>query len=299
MNVSTASLNNSFQEEDEMRLGYNHEHIKTFLGKSSIKHLFPYANHTTDAKQLLDRFLVTLSGKFELNLENLLDLFTLSIMMMTYQRDNLLLMKERFMLVDVVCHLADSLDSEEMNYMATGLYANLVTGVGLERLERVLDMHTAIPALVESCSLGNNIAVALLLTIMAQYTRVPVQLDRKEYARKAFEMAKLINWQQLADSGRQADMFMLVRTFSLIINCRRIREECLDWTNNLGAEIHKYFLQVRKAFDHTAAFGSFEMMIERFIAYCVVRGATTTPQLCNYNISELTNSESQKMFDEV
>jgi len=68
-----------------------------------------------------------------------------------------------------------------MNYMATGLYANLVTGVGLERLERVLDMHTAIPALVESCSLGNNIAVALLLTIMAQYTRVPVQLDRKEY----------------------------------------------------------------------------------------------------------------------
>jgi len=53
MNVSTASLNNSFQEEDEMRLGYNHEHIKTFLGKSSVKHLFPYANHTTDAKQVI------------------------------------------------------------------------------------------------------------------------------------------------------------------------------------------------------------------------------------------------------
>jgi len=36
-----------------MRLGYNHEHIKTFLGKSSVKHLFPYANHTTDAKQVI------------------------------------------------------------------------------------------------------------------------------------------------------------------------------------------------------------------------------------------------------
>ncbi|KAH8357239.1 hypothetical protein KR084_011227 [Drosophila pseudotakahashii] len=276
MNVSTTSFNNSFVEEDQVRLGYNHENIKTFLGKSSIKDLFPYASDTTDAKQLLDRFVVTLSGKLELRLENLLDLFTLSIMMVTYQRDNLLLTKERFMLVDAVSHLADSLNSEEMNYMATGLYANLVTGVGLERLESVLDLHAAIPAMVESCRLANNIAVALLLTIMGQYTGVPVRLDNKESARKAFEMAKLINWQQLADSGRQADMFMLVRTFSMIINCRRVREECLDWKDNLGAEIHKYFLQVRKAFDHTAAFGSFEMMIERFIAYCVVRGATTT-----------------------
>ncbi|XP_017007548.2 uncharacterized protein [Drosophila takahashii] len=297
MNVSAASFNNSFVEEDEIRLGYNHENIKTFLGKSSIKDLFPFANDTSDAKQLLDRFVATLSGKLELRLENLLDLFTLSIMMVTYQRDNLLLTKERFMLVDAVSHLADSLNSEELNYMATGLYDNLIRGVGLERLESVLDMQAAIPSLVASCRLGNNIAVALLLTIMGQYTGVPVQLDNKESAHKAFEMAKLINWQQLADSGRQADMFMLVRTFSLIINCRRVREECLDWKDNLGAEIHKYFLQVRKAFDHTAAFGSFEMMIERFIAYCVVRGATTTPQLCNYKISELTNSESQNMWD--
>lgn len=112
-------------------------------------------------------------------------------------------------------------------------------------------------------------------------------------ALKAFEMAKTVNWRQLANSGRQADLFMLIRTFSMIINCRRIREECPDWKDNLGAEIHKYFLQVRM--DHSAAYGDFEMMvsayafiiresvkikialqIERFIAYCVVRGASTT-----------------------
>ncbi|XP_017082770.1 uncharacterized protein LOC108115710 [Drosophila eugracilis] len=293
MNVSTTSLNNSFIEEDDMRLGYNHESIVNFLEKSSIKEWFSYAIETTDAKQLLDRFVVTLSGSFDLYLEQLLDLFTLSIMMMTYQRDNLLLMKERFMLIDVVSHLADSLDSEEIHYIASGLYENLVTGIGLERLERVLDMHAAIPALVESSSLGNDISVALLLTIMGQYTGKSIPLDNKETARKAFELAKLINWHQLANSGRQADMFMLVRTFSLIINCRSIREECPDWKDNLGAEIHKYFLQVRKAFQSTAAYGPFEMMIERFIAYCVVRGATTTPQLCNYKISEIAITDSQ------
>lgn len=291
MNLSDSSLNNSLVEVDEMRLGYDHESIMSFLRKSSIKHLFPYAAETTDGKQLLNRMMATLAGKLELNLQQLLDLFTLSIMMMTYQRDNVLLMKERYMMVDVVCHLAESLDSEEMFYMASGLYENLITGVGMERLERVLDLQAAIPAMVESCHLGNDVAMALLLTIMGRYTGEPVELDQKEYALKAFEMAKTVNWRQLANSGRQADLFMLIRTFSMIINCRRIREECLDWKDNLGAEIHKYFLQVRM--DHSAAYGDFEMMIERFIAYCVVRGASTTPQLCSFKISEQTNSEFQ------
>ncbi|EDX13950.1 uncharacterized protein LOC6729126 [Drosophila simulans] len=291
MSISDSSLNNSLLEVDEMRLGYDHESIKSFLEKSSIKDLFPYAAEIIDGKQLLDRMMATLDGQLELNLQQLLDLFTLSIMMMTFQRDNVLLMKERYMMVDVVCHLTESLDSEEMFYMASGLYENLITGVGMERLERVLDMQAAIPAMVKSCPLGKDVAMSLLLTIMGRYTGEPVELDQKEYALKAFKMAKTVNWRQLADSGRQADLFMLIRTFSMIINCKSIREECPDWKDNLGAEIHKYFLQVRM--DRSAAYGDFEMMIERFIAYCVVRGASTTPQLCSYKISELTNSEFQ------
>ncbi|KAH8382822.1 hypothetical protein KR009_005494 [Drosophila setifemur] len=296
MDVSVDSLDCSVLEDDDMRLGYTHENIKSLLSNSSINDWFTFANETADAKGLLDGFEKRLYGKFTLTLDQLLDLFTLSIMMMSYQRDNLLLMKERFTLIDTVCHLADSLDAEEIHFIAVGLHANFVDGVGIERLEKVLDLHTAIPALVKSSTVGNDIAVALLLTIMGQYTGVPVKLEPTgnvyhqnfSYllkfttnpkffvkALKAFEMAKAVNWQQLADSGRRADMFMLIRTFSLIINCRRIRDECPDWRNNLGPEIHKYFLQVRKAFDHSAIHGAFEMMIERFIAYCVVRGATT------------------------
>ncbi|XP_016983044.1 uncharacterized protein LOC108047401 [Drosophila rhopaloa] len=293
MNVSVTSLN--MLEEDEVRLGYNHEDIQTFLKKSSIKDLFPYTSEITEAKRLLDRFVVTLSGKLVLHLEQLLDLFSLSIMMITYEKENMLVTKERFMLVDVVSHLADSLSSEEIIFMATGLFENFVSGLGLERLEKVLDVQAAIPAFVESSGLGLNVAMALLLTIMGRYIGVQVYLDNKETARQAFEMAKLINWQQLADSGRHADMYMLIRTFSLIINCRRSREECPDWKNNLGPEIHKYFLQVGKAFDKSAEYGAFQMMIERFIAYCVIRGATTTPQLCTYKISEITNSEADQI----
>jgi len=68
-----------------------------------------------------------------------------------------------------------------MFYMASGLYENLITGVGMERLERVLDLQAAIPAMVESCHLGNDVAMALLLTIMGRYTGEPVELDQKEY----------------------------------------------------------------------------------------------------------------------
>lgn len=58
-----------------------------------------------------------------------------------------------------------------------GLHKNLVgEALGKERLERVLDIHAAIPALVRSSKLGNDIAVALLLTIMGKYAKVRVEL---------------------------------------------------------------------------------------------------------------------------
>lgn len=88
-------------------------------------------------------------------------------------------------------------------------------------------------------------------------------------------MAKTVNWQQLAESGRHADMFMLIRTFSLIINCRQTRDECPDWKVNLGAEIHKYFLQVRKSFDHSTIYGAFEMMVSLVVIQTFVKSYKT------------------------
>ncbi|KAH8277260.1 hypothetical protein KR026_008136 [Drosophila bipectinata] len=275
MDTTVYSLDTSAVEDEEPRLGYTYQHIKTMLSNSSIKDWFPFVQETSDARELLHRFVKVVSKKSTLKLVQALDLFTLSIMMMNYQKDNLLLMEERFILVDTVCYRAESLDSEEIYFIALGLYEKFVDGLGEERLEKVLDIHTAIPALVKSSRVGNDISVALLLIIMEKYTGKPVNAKVTGNAQKAFEMAKTVNWKQLAESGRHADMFMVIRTFSLIINCRRTRDECPDWKVNLGAEIHKYFLQVRKSFDHSSIYGAFEMMIERFLAYCVIRGAST------------------------
>lgn len=138
-----------------------------------------------------------LSKKCTFKLVQALDLFTLSIMMMNYQRDNLLLMKERLILIDTVCYRAESLDSEEVfavsrsptwiwlifllqfqiHFIAFGLYEKFVDGLGAERLEKVLDLHTAIPALVKSSRVGNDIAVALLLIIMEKYTGTLVKKE--------------------------------------------------------------------------------------------------------------------------
>ncbi|KAH8337441.1 hypothetical protein KR059_010019 [Drosophila kikkawai] len=298
MDISVSSLNTSTLEEDEVRLGYTHDDIKSFLYKSSIGWWFPFVDETKATKRLLDQFMICLTTCAPKNLKELLDLFTLSIMMMTYQKDDSQLMKERLNFVETVSQLPFTLDTEGVQYIAIGLHKSLVDeALGKERLERVLDIHDAIPALVKSSKLGNDIAVALLLTIMGHYAKVSVELGSNNVslaAGKAFALAKLVNWQELADSDRHADMFMLIRTFSLIINCRSSREECSEW-KDLSAEIHKYFLQVRKAFDNSMVYGAFEMMVsfaliqrglflyfvffmqvERFIAYCVVRGATAT-----------------------
>ncbi|KAH8367406.1 hypothetical protein KR200_000005 [Drosophila serrata] len=279
MDISVASLNTSILEEDEICSGYTHYDIKSFLDKSSIGRWFPFVQETKDAKRLLDQFVACLTSSISASTKELLDLFTLSLMMMTYQKDISQLMKERLNLVEIVSHLPVTLDTEGVQYIVNGLYKNLVgESLGKERLERVLDIHAAIPAMMKSSKLGNDISVALLLTIMGEHAKVRVDLGSNNVslaAEKAFEMAKQVNWQQLADSDRRADMFMLIRTFSLIINCRSVRDECTNWTN-LSTEIHKYFLKVSKAFDTSMVYGAFEMMIERFIAYCVVRGATST-----------------------
>ncbi|KAH8243340.1 hypothetical protein KR032_006614, partial [Drosophila birchii] len=257
MDTSVTSLNTSILEEDEIRLGYTHDDIKSFLDKSSIGCRFPFVQETKDAKRLLDQFVASLTSCISANLKELLDLFTLSIMIMTYQKDHPQLMKERLNIVDIVCHLP-------VQYIAIGLHKNLVDeALGKERLERVLDIHAAIPPLVTSSKLGNDIAVALLLTIMGEYVKKRVELGSNNVslaAGKAFDLVKQVDWQELANSDRHSDMFMLIRTFCLIIHCQSSREECPDW-KNLSAEVHKYFLQIRKAFDNSMVYGAFEMMV--------------------------------------
>ncbi|XP_068155455.1 uncharacterized protein [Drosophila tropicalis] len=97
-----------------------------------------------------------------------------------------------------------------------------------------------------------------------------ITLAKPKQLENGFNMIQLINWQHLDVSGRHAEMFMVIKSFGLIINCRRMREACPD---RVGTEIREYFLKISKSIDHSSTYG---MMVERYIAYCVVRGVCTS-----------------------
>ncbi|BFF92417.1 uncharacterized protein DMAD_10483 [Drosophila madeirensis] len=256
------------------RKSYNHEELTTFLANSSIKDYFRCAPQITDSHQLLSYLNATLSshawGVFDL--EELLDLYILAIMMMTYDEENFIVVRERFMLVDTVSNLGDGLQLPQIDFIANGLYEKFVHGEGAKRLQNVLNMQMAIPHLVLSSGHGSGVAMALLLTIFARYTKLPVKLQKTGNAQNAFEMAKFVRWQELADAGKYQEMFMMMRTICLLLNMPNIRKEFHD--NEMGSEMHKYFLGVLRGLGRSDNQTFFAMMVERFIAFCVVRGAT-------------------------
>ncbi|KAH8306347.1 hypothetical protein KR018_008486, partial [Drosophila ironensis] len=252
-------------EDEEIHPGYDHEDIKAFVATTSFRNLFNFAKDTADARQLQDRFVQALSERSKFKLVQLLELFTLAIKMVNYQRENPMITEERFILLNEVCQLTEQLRPDELYYIAHGLYEKFVDGLGEERLEKILELHAAIPAMMASCRLGRDLAVVLLLIILGKYTETPVPVGTSENALKAFKMVQAVNWQRLADTQRHADMFMLLRTFSLIINCRQIREECPNWAANLGTDIHNYFLSVQKLFGHSTISSTIEMMVSMVV----------------------------------
>ncbi|XP_022213843.1 uncharacterized protein LOC111068584 [Drosophila obscura] len=260
-------------QDEEERQSYNHKELKTFLANSTIKDHFGCAHQISDSKRLLSYLSATLSsyagGVF--NLEQLLDLYILAIMMMTYDEENFMVTMDRCMLADIVSNLGDSLELKQIHFIANGLYDKLVLGVGAEQLENVFNVEVAIPPLVLSSGHGRHVAMALLLTILGRYTKVPVKLQETGNARNIFEMAKLVNWQELADSGQYKDMFLLMRSICLLLNMRKIREEFID--DDLEVEMHKFFLKVHWGLGKSDNQTAFVTMVERFIAFCVVRGA--------------------------
>ncbi|XP_033252072.1 uncharacterized protein LOC117191270 [Drosophila miranda] len=195
----TELLDSSIEsDEDKIRKSYDHEDLKTFLAKSTIKDYFQH----------------------------------------------------------------------QIDFIANGLYKNFVQGVGAKRLENFLNMQAAFPRLMLSSGSGSDIALALLLTILSRYTKVPARLQITGNARNAFEMAKLVSWQQLANSDQYHDMFILMRSFFLVINMWINRHEFLE--SDLGEKMRTYFLTVCKVLcKKTDIESDFAMTLERFIALCV------------------------------
>ncbi|EDW38925.1 GL13678 [Drosophila persimilis] len=267
----TELLDSSIEsDEDKIRKSYDHEDLKTFLAKSSIKDYFPRALQISDCNQLLTYLQATLSRYdwADFDLEEMLDLYILAIMMMTYEQDNFMVIDKRFTLLDTVSNLGSILYPDQIEFIANGLYQKFVQGVGAKRLENFLNMQAAFPRLMLSSGSGSDVGQALLLTILSRYTKVPARLQ----ARNAFEMAKLVNWQQLANSDQYHDMFILMRSFFLVINMWINRYEFLE--SDLGAVMRTYFLTVCKVLcKKTDIESDFAMTLERFIALCVVRAA--------------------------
>ncbi|XP_033252126.1 uncharacterized protein LOC117191330 [Drosophila miranda] len=271
----TELLDSSIEsDEDKIRKSYDHEDLKTFLAKSTIKDYFQRALQISDCYQLLSYLQATLSRYVwaDFDLEEMLDLYILAIMMMTYEQDNFIVINKRFTLLDTVSNLVYILYPDQIEFIANGLYKNFVQGVGAKRLENFLNMQAAFPRLMLSSGSGSDIALALLLTILSRYTKVPARLQMTGNARNAFEMAKLVSWQQLANSDQYHDMFILMRSFFLVINMWINRHEFLE--SDLGEKMRTYFLTVCKVLcKKTDIESDFAMTLERFIALCVVRAA--------------------------
>ncbi|EDW80918.1 uncharacterized protein Dwil_GK11784 [Drosophila willistoni] len=273
LNISQISMSSQLSNEEDAKCfcdSYTYDDLKEFLADSSLKKLLlPYVHEITLAKPLFTRFIQALSCDLTLSVDQLCDLYILSIIMMTYQEEDQLIMLERLKLVEVIGNLTDHLDLEDIIFIAFSIYEKFV--ISIDRIEKVIALLASMPAIIRASALAADIAVSLLLIILAKYTKTPRGLEMgQKQLENGFNMIQLIDWQHLDVSGRHAEMFMVIKSFGLIINCRRMREACPD---RVGNEIREYFLKISKSIDHSSTYG---MMVERYIAYCVIRGVCTS-----------------------
>lgn len=74
-------------------------------------------------------------------------------------------------------------------------------------------------------------------------------------------MAKLVDWKHLITTGREADVFVLVRSFGLIINTRSNRLPHPNWDQEMGSDIHRYFMTMLATVRCCPDYGFFHMMV--------------------------------------
>ncbi|XP_034480738.1 uncharacterized protein LOC117786531 [Drosophila innubila] len=259
--------------EMEPETGYTHDDLKQFLLNSTIKDMFPFAFDIKSTTEIFQRLNSAIYKLEEVQLDQLLDLYHLAIMMQTYEHLDTH-MNYRHELLDAVGELSVELKPIDIEYIGSSLCDRFVIGSGMTRMQKVVDMHNSIVIMIGNSDVNYQIAMTTLLATFAKVSGVNFPKNETDIIKKAFEMAKLVEWMQLVESGREADMFVLVRCFSLIINTKQNRDAHLNWHQELGSEIHTYFMKILRTVRFSTNYNFFAMMIERFIAFCVVRGAT-------------------------
>ncbi|XP_034474724.1 uncharacterized protein LOC117781945 [Drosophila innubila] len=259
--------------EKEPETGYTHDDLKQFLLNSTIKDVFPFALEIKSTTALFQRLISAIYELETVQLDQLLDLYHLAIIMQNYQQLETH-MGYRHELLDAVGELSVELQPNHIEYIGISLCDRLVIGTGMKRMEKVVDMHSSIVLLIKNSDVNCKIAMTTLLATISKIAGVNIPEQDTDVIKKAFEMAKLVDWAQLVESGREADMFAIVRSFSLIINTKENRSSHLNWHQEMGSDIHKFFMTVLRTVRFSRNYNFFAMMIERYIAFCVVRGAT-------------------------
>ncbi|XP_034102807.1 uncharacterized protein LOC117567112 [Drosophila albomicans] len=257
------------------KVGYTHDQLKQFLLNSSIANSFPNALQEQGTSQMLRGLIDGVSSLEALQLDELLDLYHLGIMMQHYELLNTHCMGYRCELLEIVCDLASELEPQDADMIGMSLCDRFVMGTGRTRMECVIDMHSSIVQLIKmGDEINRRIAMTILLATFSKVSGQPIPEKENDVIMQAFEMAQKVNWTHLSTSGCEADVFVLVRSFGLILNTQENRRPHCDWDRQMGSEIHKYFMTVLRTVRFSKNYNFFAMMVERYIAFCVVRGAT-------------------------
>ncbi|KAH8387741.1 hypothetical protein KR093_009227 [Drosophila rubida] len=258
------------------KVGWTHEQLNQFLLNSSLSRRFPDALlPDQSASQLFRGFIASIYAMEQLQLDELLDLFHLCIMMQHYEQMDTHCMGYRCQLLEAVCELASELQPEDADSIGISLCDRLVMGTGKKRMERVIEIHSSIVQFINNGEdASRRIAMSMLLATFSKVSGLPIPELKTDVVTQAFEMAQQVDWTKLVTSECVEDMFVLVRSFGLILNTQENRRVHSDWNNQLGSKIHNYFMTVLRPVRCSRNYNFFAMMVERYIAFCVIRGAT-------------------------
>ncbi|XP_032296346.1 uncharacterized protein [Drosophila virilis] len=268
------------QPQQPSAIVYTHADLQQFLTSSTLRNTFPLAYHSDeeeeDTAQLLQQLNDAIDKLAGVQLDQLIDLYHLAILMQSYQPLNTHCQGQRCELLQTVGQLSVELPAEYIEYIGISLCDRFVFGTGRERMQRVIDMHRALVLLINDRDVNRGIAMTILLATFAKISGMDMPKPQTDIISQAFDVVKRVDWMQLIVARREADMFVLVRCFALIINTHHNRLAHANWNRGLGSEIHKYFMQVLRTVRFSSNYNAFAMMVERFIAFCVVRGAAAS-----------------------
>ncbi|XP_032594969.1 uncharacterized protein LOC6566001 isoform X2 [Drosophila grimshawi] len=242
--------------------GYTEDDLKSFLASSTFKSV---DLATLSTAQLFQRFIDATSGIDELTLVELIDHYHLGILMQSYKPMETDCMGYRSELLDAVSKLCIDLPPDGVEFIGTVLCDRFVIGKSMERLDKVVQMQQTLSMLIIKDDFSCQIAMSILMATFVKVSGVPRKHTNTDIITEVFEMVKLVDWMQMSNAGSVADLFVLVRSFSLIINTHHNQKAHADWNKGTSSKIQEYFLRVLRTVRCVPNYGLPEMMVQSYI----------------------------------